>query len=85
VLVHKPSVNRLEWHAERGTRHSFSFNVEPLGEHSRVTMTLEYSFAGMLVARVTEFLGRGIAARHLEAGLEEVRHLLEHGDKIEPA
>jgi carbon monoxide dehydrogenase subunit G len=85
VLVQKPSVNRLEWQAERGTRHSFSFNVEPLGEHTRATMTLEYSFAGLLVARVTEVLGRGIAARHLEAGLEELRHLLEHGDMIEPA
>jgi carbon monoxide dehydrogenase subunit G len=85
VLVRKPSVNRLEWSAERGTRHHFAFNVERLGEHTRLTMTLEYSFAGILVARVTEFLGRGIAARHLEAGLEEVRHLLEYGDAVEPA
>ena len=83
VRVSRPSVNRLEWQAERGTRHSFSFNVEPLGEHARVTMTLEYTFAGLLVARLTEVLGRGIAARHLDAGLEEVRHLLEHGDAVD--
>jgi carbon monoxide dehydrogenase subunit G len=85
VLVRKPSVNRLEWSAERGTRHRFTFNVERLGEHTRLTMTLEYTFAGILVARMTEFLGRGIATRHLEAGLEEVRHLLEYGDAVEPS
>jgi carbon monoxide dehydrogenase subunit G len=82
VLVRRPSPSRLEWRGERGTRHSFSMTVEPLGEHSRLTMHLEYSFAGLLMARVSEMLGRGIAARHLEAGLEQVRHLLEHGDAV---
>lgn len=83
VLVRKPSVNRLEWTAERGTRHSFAFNVERLGEHSRLTMTLEYAFAGPVVGPLAELLARGIAARHLEAGLEQVRHLLEHGEPVE--
>jgi len=84
VVVRHPSVNRLEWSSARGARHSFAMTVEPIGEHTRLTMTLEYQFPGLLMARITELLGRSIAGRHLDAGLEEVRHLLEHGDRIEP-
>ncbi len=82
VIVRHPSVNRLEWRSARGTRHSFSMTVEPLGEHSRLTMSLRFGFSGLALARLTEVLGRGIAARHLEAGLEEVRHHLEYGDVL---
>ena len=78
VLVSHPSASRLEWHSQRGTTHSFSMTVEPLGEHSRLTMTLAYTFTGWVSARVTELVARGIAARHLDAGLEQIRHLLEH-------
>lgn len=83
VVVSRPSANRLEWVSHRGARHSFSVNVEPVGEQARLTMTLEYHFDGFLTGRVTELLGRGIAVRHLEAGLQEVRHLLEYGDLVE--
>jgi carbon monoxide dehydrogenase subunit G len=82
VVVTRPSPSRLRWVGERGTRHSFSLTVEPVGEYSLVTMHLEYSFAGLLMARVSELLGRAIAARHLEAGLEQVRHRLEYGDVV---
>lgn len=82
VIVTRPSRNRVEWRSQRGTRHSFAMNVEPLGEHSRVTMSLRFTFPGLVMARVTEVLGRGIATRHLEAGLEEIRHLLEYGEAV---
>lgn len=80
VVVRKASVNRLEWRSVRGTRHRFAMNVEPVGEHARLTMTLEYSFSGLLMARISERLGRGIAGRHLDAGLQQVRHRLEFGE-----
>ena len=78
VLVSHPSAHRLEWQSQRGTAHAFSMDVEPLGEHTRLTMSLAYSFTGWVSARVTELVARGIAARHLDAGLEQIRHLLEH-------
>jgi carbon monoxide dehydrogenase subunit G len=78
VLVTHPSPHRLEWRSQRGTAHTFSMTVEPLGEHARLTMSLTYTFAGWLSARVSEVVARGIAARHLDAGLEQIRHLLEH-------
>jgi carbon monoxide dehydrogenase subunit G len=78
VLVDHPSPHRLEWQAQRGTSHSFAMTVEPVGDDTELTMTLTYSFAGWLSARISEMVARGIAARHLDAGLEEIRHLLEH-------
>ena len=78
VQVSHPSANRLEWHSVRGTAHSFSLTVEPQGEHTRLTMSLAFTFTGWLSARVSEIVARGIVARHLDAGLEQIRHLLEH-------
>jgi len=78
VLVSRPSPHRLEWHSQRGTSHSFSMSVEHVGEHALLAMSLAYTFAGWVSARVTEVVARGIAARHLDAGLEQIRHLLEH-------
>ena len=82
VLVSHPSVHSLEWHSLRGTAHSFAMTVEPLGEHSRLTMTLTYSLSGLVTARLAEIVARGITARHLDAGLEQIRHLLEHEDPV---
>ena len=78
VLVSRPSPHRLEWHSLRGTNHSFAMTVEPLGELSRLTMSLGYTLPGGVAARLTELVARGIVARHLEAGLEQIRHELEH-------
>jgi len=82
VLVVRPSANQLEWQSDRGTRHSFSLEVEPVGEHAQVTMEIEYGLSGLLMARISEILARGIVVRHIEAGLEEIRHHLEYGDVI---
>ena len=80
VLVTRPSVHSLEWHSLRGTVHTFEMTVEPLGEHSRLTMSLTYRLPGLVTARLAEIVARGITARHLEAGLEQIRHVLEHED-----
>ena len=82
VEVTRPSANRLEWESDRGTRHRFTLEVEPVGEHTELTMEMEYSLSGLLMARVSEMLAKGIVARHLEAGLEEIRHHLEYGDVV---
>jgi len=82
VEVTRPSVRRLAWESGRGTRHRFSLEVQPVGEHAELTMEMEYSLSGLLMARVSELLAKGIVARHLEAGLEEIRHHLEYGDVV---
>lgn len=82
VIIAPSTERRLAWTSDRGTRHTFTMTAEPEGAHTRLTMTMTYEFAGLVLARVTEMLARGIAARHLEAGLQEIRHLLEYGDAV---
>ena len=81
VLITTPSPNRIEWTPLRGTSSHFQMLVEPLGENARLTMEMEYSLNGLLLARITELLVKGAVSRHLEAGLQEVRHRLEYGEK----
>jgi carbon monoxide dehydrogenase subunit G len=80
VLIRTPSPHRIEWEPLRGTASRFAMTVEPLGEHARLTMDMTYSLEGLLLARISELLVRGVVARHLEAGLQEMRHQLEYGD-----
>jgi hypothetical protein len=80
VVVTKPSINRLEWRSLRGTTQHFSMVVEPLGDNARLTMTLRYGLHGLLVSRISELLAKGLVTRHVEAGLQQVRHELEYGD-----
>lgn len=80
VVVTKPSVNRLEWRSLRGTQQHFSMVVEPLGDSARLTMTLRYALQGLVVSRLSELLAKGLVTRHVEAGLQQVRHQLEYGD-----
>lgn len=82
VEVSRPSDHRLAWESDRGTRHRFALTVEPDGDASELVMELEYSLSGLLMARISELLAKGIVTRHLEAGLEEIRHHLEHGDVL---
>ena len=85
VVVTKPSVNRLEWRSLRGTRQRFSMAVEPLGDSARLTMTLRYELSGLVISRVSELLAKGLVTRHVEAGLQLVRHQLEYGDfEVDP-
>ena len=85
VEVTRPSPSHLSWLSDRGTRHRFDLAVEPVTDDPRaalVRMEIEYALSGLLMARASELLARGIVARHLEAGLEEIRHHLEHGDVL---
>jgi hypothetical protein len=80
VLVTRPSADRLEWRSLRGTQQQFALVVEPLGEGARLTMTLRYTLQGLVISRLSELLAKGLVTRHLEAGLQQVRHHLEYGD-----
>lgn len=80
VLVTHPSPNRLEWRSLRGTNQALTMDVEPLGDEARLTMALSYGLSGLLISRVSELLARGLVTRHVEAGLQQVRHHLEYGD-----
>jgi carbon monoxide dehydrogenase subunit G len=82
VLITTPSPNRIEWTPLRGTSTWFNMTVEPVGEHARLTMEMEYTLNGLLLARVTELLVKGAVSRHLEAGLQEMRHRLEYGESV---
>ncbi|MGC2654905.1 MAG: hypothetical protein WA317_15230, partial [Mycobacterium sp.] len=65
------------WRSLRGTRHSFEASVEGDGQSCRVTFALTYSLTGLGIARLSEFIGRGIVGRNLQAAAEELRHRLE--------
>jgi hypothetical protein len=80
VVVTRPSVNRLEWRSLRGTRQRLAMVVEPLGDAARLTMTLHYELSGLVISRISELLAKGMVTRHVEAGLQQVRHQLEYGD-----
>ena len=80
VVVTKPTVNRLEWRSLQGTQQEFAMVVEPLGAHARLTMTLSYGLQGLLISRISELIAKGLVTRHVEAGLQQVRHQLEYGD-----
>lgn len=79
VVVERPDFQRLTWHSIRGTRHQLELVV---GEgaapgESLVTIAMSLQLAGILLSRVAELLAAGIMARHLEAGLQQLRHHLE--------
>lgn len=78
VAVHRPGRDRLSWESLRGTRHSFELLTLPEEGWTRVTMQLTYELAGALTGPIGERLARGLAARHLVAGLHQLRHHVEH-------
>ena len=77
VVVERPEPRRLTWHAIRGTRHQLALNVDEEGENARVTITMSLQLAGLVLGWVAETLARGIMARHLDAGLQQLRHHAE--------
>jgi uncharacterized membrane protein len=79
VVVERPDASRLTWHSVRGTHHQLELFVtdgEAPGE-STVTIAMSLQLAGFFTGRVAELLASGIMARHLEAGLQQLRHHLE--------
>lgn len=69
----------LTWHSLRGTRHRVRLGVSDHPEGALVTLAITVEFVGLVTGPLTELLSRGILHRHLRAGLEQLRHHLEHG------
>lgn len=81
VLVEQPSDRVLIWHSLRGTRHHARIDVATTPEGTKVSMMIAVELAGALLAGwVTTFLAEGILGRHIEAGLQQLRHRFEYGD-----
>lgn len=81
VRVEPSTDSQLCWRAVRGTRHTVRIEVAPEGDDTRVTMTVSVRFAGMITGRLTWAFADGILGRHLEAGLQQLRHRVEYGDR----
>ncbi|OBK15877.1 hypothetical protein [Mycobacterium asiaticum] len=77
VLIAPPKGSLLKWRSVQGIRHSFAALVEPDGDDSRLTLSLTFSTRGLGIARLSEWIGRGLVNRNLEAIAEEIRHHLE--------
>ena len=77
VVVERSEPRRLTWHAIRGTRHQLALNVDEEGDHARVSIAMNLQLAGLVLGWVAETLARGIMARHLDAGLQQLRHHVE--------
>lgn len=52
-------------------------DVAKEGADSLVTITMTIDLAGAVTGRIAELLARGIARRHLQAGLQQLRHHVE--------
>ena len=77
VVVDRPGPRTLTWHAIRGTHHQLELTVDEHGDHARVTIAMSLQLAGLVLGRIAETLARGIMARHLDAGLQQLRHHVE--------
>jgi len=77
VVVERPDPRTLAWHAIRGTRHQLELTVDEDGDKTRVTIAMSLQLAGLFLGWVAETLARGIMARHLDAGLQQLRHHVE--------
>ena len=80
VVVERPGPRQLSWHAIRGTRHQLELTVYEHGDESEVAIVMSLQLAGFVLGRVAETLARGIMARHVEAGLQQLRHHVEFGE-----
>lgn len=80
VAVDAPGAETLTWRSIRGTHHSARLAVSPSGDGALVVMTITVELAGRLVVGwVAQFLADGILGRHIEAGLQQLRHQIEYG------
>lgn len=79
VLVEPTSGYTLVWSSRRGTRHKARIEVTPADGGASVAMSMSVEFAGLLAGWLTGLLANGILGRHIEAGLEELRHHIEYG------
>lgn len=80
ILVQPRSGNALTWHSLRGKSHRARIEVGPAAAGATVRLAVSTEFVGTLTGRLTELFARGILARHIDAGLQELRHHIEYGD-----
>jgi len=79
VAVDAPGADRLTWRSIRGTHHSARLEVSRDDGGALVTMTVTVELAGrLIVGWVAQFLADGILGRHIEAGLQQLRHRIEY-------
>lgn len=78
VLVEPPDEAGLTWSSTRGTRHHARIEVAPDSAGARVAMSVTAEFAGMVTGWLTGVFANGILGRHMEAGLQQLRHHLEY-------
>lgn len=67
----------LDWRSIRGTRHTFAVTVAEDGDGSLLSLEMNLSLSGLLMARIAERAGAGIMRRHLDAAAEQLRHHAE--------
>ncbi|HTM83461.1 MAG TPA: SRPBCC family protein [Mycobacterium sp.] len=79
VRVAPPAAAELTWQALRGTQQNARIEVTPADDGARVTMSIAVQFAGALTGWLTGQLARGILARNIDAGLQQLRHHIEYG------
>lgn len=80
VLVDPPTESAVAWRSCRGARHTARIEVAAADGGAVVTMSITVEFAGLLTGRLTGVLADPIVGRHIEAGLEQLRHHIEYGD-----
>jgi hypothetical protein len=80
VVVERPDPHRLAWHAIRGTRHQLELTTEFAGEETEVAIEMRVQLAGLLLGYVAERIAAGIMGRHIDAGLQQLRHHIEFGE-----
>lgn len=78
VLVEPPSESSVSWRSRRGVRHTARIAVSPAEHGALVTMSVRVEFAGRVTGWITGVLANGILGRHIEAGLEQLRHHIEY-------
>lgn len=79
VLVEPPSGYTMVWTSQRGTKHNARIEVAAVEDGALVTMSISVQFAGLVAGWATGLLANGILGRHIEAGLEQLRHHIEYG------
>ncbi|BBH16788.1 hypothetical protein Back2_10750 [Nocardioides baekrokdamisoli] len=78
VEVVRLGERHLQWSSVRGTHHSMDIRVEPDADGAVVEFHLQSRLAGGLTGRISQFVSKGIVSRHLVAGLDQLRHYIEH-------
>ena len=81
VVVSRPDDRSLSWVSVRGTSHAVDLRVHDHDQGARLELRLRVELTGFLTGRLTELVTAGLVGRHVEAGLQQLRHHLEFGER----